>query len=83
VPATVEPGSWMARVGWRLAGGPLRVDEHPAGTLRPRNLNPRMLRRAGANGREPGGAARVSRGRPSFRGAPSDPWDATTTRAPG
>jgi len=31
-PATVSPGTWMARVGWRRAGGPLRVDEHPAGT---------------------------------------------------
>jgi hypothetical protein len=47
-PATVQPGTWMARVGWRLAGGPLRVDEHPAARLRPPNLNPRMLRRAGA-----------------------------------
>ena len=46
-PATVEPGTWMARVGWRRAGGPLRVDEHPAATPRPPNLNARMLRRAG------------------------------------
>jgi hypothetical protein len=38
----------MARVGWRRAGGPLRVDEHPAVVARPRNLNRRMLRRAGA-----------------------------------
>jgi putative transposase len=29
-PATVQPGTWMARVGWRLAGGPLRIDEQPA-----------------------------------------------------
>src|SRR5439155_19095760 len=28
--ATTEPGTWMAQVGWRRAGGPLRVDEHPA-----------------------------------------------------
>src|SRR3954471_6149396 len=28
--ATVPPDTWMARVGWRLAGGPMRVDEHPA-----------------------------------------------------
>jgi hypothetical protein len=28
-PAAVAPEPWMARVGWRLAGGPLRVDEHP------------------------------------------------------
>jgi hypothetical protein len=47
-PATVQPGTWMARVGWRRAGGPLRVDEHPAPTLPPPNLNSRMLRRAGA-----------------------------------
>src|SRR3954466_13808529 len=25
--ATAQAGTWMARVGWRLAGGPLRVDE--------------------------------------------------------
>jgi hypothetical protein len=47
-PATVRPGTWMARVGWRLAGGPLRVDEHPVAPPRRTNLNPRMLRRAGA-----------------------------------
>jgi putative transposase len=46
-PATVEPGTWMARVGWQRAGGLLRVDEHPAVPLRPPNLNPRMLRRTG------------------------------------
>jgi len=46
-PATVSPGTWMARVGWRLAGGSLRVDEHPAAPLRPPNLNSRMSRRAG------------------------------------
>ena len=51
-PATVEPGTWMARVGWQRAGGLLRVDEHPAVPLRPPNLNPRMLRRA-ARCREP------------------------------
>ena len=44
-PATVEPGTWMARVGWRRAGGPLLVDEHPAAARRPPNLNLRMLRR--------------------------------------
>src|SRR3954454_21890442 len=47
-PATALPGTWMARVGWRLAGGPLRVDEHPAGRRRPANLNRRMLRLVGA-----------------------------------
>jgi hypothetical protein len=37
VPATAPPDTWMARVGWRLAGGPLRVDEHPAAAApRPR-----------------------------------------------
>jgi hypothetical protein len=64
-PATVEPGTWMARVGWRLAGGPLRVDEHPATTPRPPNLNRRMSRRAGA---PRGGSTR-----PSFRGTATDP----------
>src|SRR5204862_7528541 len=29
-PATVLPRTWMACVGWRRAGGPLRVDEQPA-----------------------------------------------------
>jgi hypothetical protein len=47
-PASVPPGTWMARVGWRLAGGPLRIDEHPAAHPRPPNLNPRMFRRATA-----------------------------------
>ncbi len=28
--ATASPATWMARVGWRRAGGPLRVDEHLA-----------------------------------------------------
>ena len=65
-PATVEPGTWMARVGWRLAGGPLRVDELPAATQRPPNLNRRISKRAGApkgpSAALPGcrGAARVS-----------------------
>ena len=45
-PATVQPGTWMARVGWRLGGGPLRVDEHPAALPRPPHLNSRMSRRA-------------------------------------
>ena len=48
VPATVPPDTWMARVGWRLAGGPLSVDEHPAAVPRPANLNRRMSRRVGA-----------------------------------
>ena len=29
-PATASPATWMARVGWRRAGGPLRVEERPA-----------------------------------------------------
>ena len=29
-PATVPPCTWLARVGWRLAGGALRIEEHPA-----------------------------------------------------
>jgi hypothetical protein len=44
VPATVDPVTWMARVGWRRAGGPLRVDEHPAATPRPPN---RVRQRSG------------------------------------
>ncbi len=32
--ATASPATWMARVGWRRAGGPLRVDEHPASAPR-------------------------------------------------
>ena len=34
-PATALPQTWMARVGWRRAGGPLRVEEHPAASARP------------------------------------------------
>jgi putative transposase len=29
-PATAPPATWMARIGWRRAGGPLQVEEHPA-----------------------------------------------------
>jgi putative transposase len=43
-PATVPPDTWMARIGWRRAGGPLWVDEQPAGVRRLANLNRRMLR---------------------------------------
>ena len=35
-PATAPPETWMARVGWQRAGGPLRVEEHPAAAPRPR-----------------------------------------------
>ena len=35
-PATVAPCTWMARVGWRLAGGLLAVEEHPATPARQR-----------------------------------------------
>ncbi len=35
-PASVPAHTWMARVGWRRAGGPLRVEEHPAAPTRPR-----------------------------------------------
>jgi hypothetical protein len=31
---TASPATWTARVGWRRAGGPLRVDEHPASAPR-------------------------------------------------
>jgi hypothetical protein len=45
--ATAPPVTWMARVGWRRAGGPLRVDEQPASAPRAPNLNPRILPCAG------------------------------------
>jgi putative transposase len=32
--ATAPPVTWMGRVGWRRAGGPLRVEEHPASAPR-------------------------------------------------
>jgi hypothetical protein len=32
--ATASPATWMPRVGWRRAGGPLRVEEHPASAPR-------------------------------------------------
>jgi hypothetical protein len=35
-PATAPPATWMACVGWRRAGGPLRVEKHPASAPRPR-----------------------------------------------
>jgi putative transposase len=28
--AAVHPTTWVAAIGWKLAGGPLRVEEHPA-----------------------------------------------------
>jgi hypothetical protein len=34
-PATALPSTWMARTGWQRAGGPLRVEEHPAASARP------------------------------------------------
>ncbi|HLK91824.1 MAG TPA: hypothetical protein VKZ18_18175 [Polyangia bacterium] len=36
--ATVEPATWMAAVGWRRAGGPLRIEERPARSPHPRPL---------------------------------------------
>ncbi len=33
-PATAQPVTWMACLGWRRAGGPLRVEEHPASAPR-------------------------------------------------
>jgi hypothetical protein len=33
--ATVAPTTWMASVGWRRAGGPLKLEERPAATPRP------------------------------------------------
>jgi putative transposase len=35
-PATALPSTWMARAGWRRAGGPLRVEEQPGASARPR-----------------------------------------------
>jgi hypothetical protein len=63
-PATALPFTWMAREGWRRAGGLLRVEEHPA-AARPRiapNLNPRISQ-AGERAEEP------VRGRPRGRSA--------------
>ena len=34
-PAIALPCTWMARTGWRRAGGPLRPEEHPAVPPRP------------------------------------------------
>jgi putative transposase len=34
--ATAEPTTWMATIGWRRAGGLLRVEERPAGGPHPR-----------------------------------------------
>jgi hypothetical protein len=34
-PATALPSTWMARIGWQRAGGPLRLQEHPAASPRP------------------------------------------------
>jgi putative transposase len=34
--ATVAPETWMATVGWRRAGGLLKLEERPAGSLRAR-----------------------------------------------
>jgi hypothetical protein len=34
--ATVAPTTWMASVGWRRAGGPLKVEERPAPSRPPR-----------------------------------------------
>src|SRR3954465_15651136 len=57
-PATVPPDTWMARTGWRRAGGPLRVDEQPAAGRRPANLNRRMLHPSRLAEEGPRGGAR-------------------------
>jgi hypothetical protein len=36
--ATAEPTTWMAIIGWRRAGGPLRPEERPASSLRSRPI---------------------------------------------
>ncbi len=50
-PPTALPATWMARAGWRRAGGPLRVEEHPAVAQRDRpraQLEPADVPRAPA-----------------------------------
>jgi putative transposase len=61
-PATAPPSTWMARSGWRRAGGPLRVEERPAAPSRPHRLDsadvaPRRPREG--PGPPPRGIARV------------------------
>jgi hypothetical protein len=34
--ATAAPRTWMATVGWQRAGGPLKLEERPAASARPR-----------------------------------------------
>ena len=34
--ATVAPTTWMATIGWRRAGGPLKPEEHPSANRSPR-----------------------------------------------
>jgi hypothetical protein len=82
--STALPCTWMARTGWRRAGGPLRVEEHPAAAPRPPNLIPRMLRQPGGASKGPGGmpeadvaaAGRVEGpGREARNGSPGcDEW---------
>ncbi len=36
--ATAAPTTWMANIGWRRAGGPLRVEERPALSVRLRPI---------------------------------------------
>jgi hypothetical protein len=37
--ATVAPTTWMATVGWRRAGGPLKLEERPASSRRSRPIS--------------------------------------------
>jgi hypothetical protein len=33
--ATAAPTTWMATIGWQLAGGPLKLEERPSASPRP------------------------------------------------
>jgi hypothetical protein len=54
--ATALPSTWMARMGWRRAGGPLRVEEHPAASPRPTRLDWADVASGRARRRAPPGA---------------------------
>jgi hypothetical protein len=56
-PVTALPSTWMARIGWLRAGGPLRVEEHPAVPHR------RRARLDSAHVRQPGEPKRLARRR--------------------
>jgi hypothetical protein len=51
-----EPRTWLASVGWRRAGGPIRAEEAPAAVLAPETL-PNQVRIAGHAQRRRGSRA--------------------------